>query len=308
MTVLKWIGGVLLAVLLLLVLWGALIEPRFLLDVQSYEAEVPGLPPEWEGQTVALMADFQVGMWFDNNGMVEEAVEEILESDAALVLIAGDFLYKPDSAVVRKAVDLVRPLGEAGVHVAAVLGNHDYSLMKKESQIREEIARYLQSELEAAGIRVLQNEALPLTAPGGGDPLYVVGIGSEWADRSNPTAALSGVPGSAARVIFMHNPVAYRDLPAHAAPLALAAHTHGGQVRLPLFPTESWLDIARPREVVADGWAADSIGAAGNRLYVNRGIGFSLVPMRVFCRPELSLFTLRPAAGTLPERAPEGVL
>ena len=131
MSALKWIGGVLLAVIVFLLVWGVAIEPRFLLDTQTHEAEVPRLPSAWEGRTVALFADLQVGMWMDNTGMVERAVEEALEADPALVLFAGDFVYKPDSATVRKAVALVRPLAEAGVPVVAVLGNHDYSMMKE---------------------------------------------------------------------------------------------------------------------------------------------------------------------------------
>ena len=310
MRVLKWIGGVLLTVIVLLLVWGSLIEPRFLLDVQSYEAEVPNLPSAWEGRTVALFADLQVGMWMDNTGMVEEAVEEALEANAALVLIAGDFVYKPDSATVRKAVSLLRPLVEAQVPTIAVLGNHDYSMMKEKSQAREAMARYLASSLEAAGIRVLQNEAVMVPFSESGltseddEPLYVVGIGSVWAEQSNPSAAIAGVSAEAARVVLMHNPIAYRDLPPGSGPLTLAAHTHGGQIRIPLTPSASWLSIARPREVIADGWSGENVGAAGNRLYVNRGIGFSLVPLRIFCRPELTLFTLRPAAGTMPERGP----
>jgi len=92
--------------------------------------------------------------------------------------------------------------------------------------------------------------------------------------------------------VLMHNPVAFRDLPAGSGGLTLAAHTHGGQVRLPFLRSTSWLDIARPREVVADGWAVDSIGAPGNSLYVNRGVGFSALPVRIRCQPELTILTL----------------
>jgi predicted MPP superfamily phosphohydrolase len=304
MSVLKWIGVVLGAIILLLLLWGVLIEPRFLLDQQDYTAEVTNLPPTWEGQRIALLADFQVGMWWDNTGMVAKAIEAAIEAQPALVLIAGDFVYKPDSAKVRKAVDLVRPLTDANVPTYAVLGNHDYSMTSETSEKRVELARYLAEELEAAGIEVLENEAVPVEA-GADEPLYVVGLGSAWADEARPLDALADVPFSAARVIFMHNPITFRDLPAQSAPFTLTAHTHGGQVRVPFTPSSSWLDIAREREVIADGWAADSIGATGNRAYVNRGIGFSIVPARVRARPELSLFTLQRSGGTLPERGPE---
>ena len=303
MSALKKIGSSLLILIGILIVYGVFIEPRVLLDTQTFEAEVPDLPSSWEGQTVALLADLQVGMWFDNTGMVEETVEEAIEADPALVLIAGDFVYKPDTAVVREAVALVRPLAEAGIPTYAVLGNHDYSLMDRQSQVVEEMAAYLTAELEAAGIRVLENERAAVTGSAGEAPLHVVGLGSTWAGRTD-VSVVSQLPAGAPRIVFMHNPIVYRDLPADSSPMTLAGHTHGGQVRLPFTPTNNWLDIVRDREVIADGWATDDVGAAGNRLYVTRGLGFSAVPMRVFCRPELTLFTLRGAERTLPERGP----
>jgi predicted MPP superfamily phosphohydrolase len=300
---LKTIGGILLALLLLLLVYGTLIEPRLLLDVQEHEAAVPDLPAEWDGQKVSMLADFQVGMWWDNTGMVERAVQEAVDQASAAVLIAGDFVYKPDSSVIREAVGYLQPLHDAQIPVVAVLGNHDYSLMKRDSELRPDLAAYLQAELERTGVRVIENETVRLS-PNGLPPLAFVGIGSEWARNSQPSVALSSLPSNEPRIVFMHNPVAYRDMPAGSAPLTLAAHTHGGQVRVPFTPANSWLDIARDREVVADGWAVDSIGAPGNRLYVSRGIGFSAVPIRIFARPEVSVFTLRTHQGPLPERGP----
>lgn len=53
------------------------------------------------------------------------------------------------------------------------------------------------------------------------------------------------------------------------------------------------MSYARENEVHADGWIRN-YGNEGNRLYVNRGIGFSVLPLRLNCPPELTLFTLRP--------------
>ena len=300
----KRVVAALVALVLLLLFYGTAIEPRFLLDTEPYQAEVPNLPEEWEGETVALIADLQVGMWWDNTGMVRKVVREIIETRPALVVIAGDFVYAPDTTVVREAVALVQPLADAGLTTVAVLGNHDYSLGQEKAEPAEDIARYLEAELEQAGIHVLENAALAVPSPAGGLPLHVVGIGSEWADRSRPAEALASVPEDAARLVLMHNPIAFRDLPAGVAPLTMAGHTHAGQIRLKGLPSESWLDIARPREVIAEGWAVDSIGALGNRLYVNRGIGFSIVPLRIWCMPELTLFTLQRAGGEVPTREP----
>ena len=274
-------------VIVLLCLVYAFAEPRVLLDLQLADARLPNLPESWEGKQVALVADFQLGMWLDNDGMVERVLIEAQTRRPKVILIAGDFVYHPDSSTIRNALEALQPVVGLDIPVFAVLGNHDYSIGSEGEEPRLELARYLESRLEEIGITVLENESAIV------DSVYIVGIGSAWADRSKPSQALDDVPSGAPRIVFMHNPISYRELPAHSAPLAMAAHTHGGQLRIPGTPSESWLDIALPREVIADGWAATSIGAPGNRVYVNRGIGFSLVPLRFRCRPELTMFTVR---------------
>lgn len=286
-----------------LMLWGTVIEPRFLLDEASIEAEVPALPDAWAGTTVALFSDFQVGMWGGNVAMAQRAVDTAVARGVAAALFAGDFVYSPDSSEVDRAVGIVRAFREAGIPFVAVLGNHDYSLMNPSSDVDEATLAYLRAQLQEAGATVLENEATPLAR--GSDTLWVAGIGSVWAGRSHPSEALDGVPPEAARLVLMHNPESYRGIPAGQAPLALAGHTHGGQIRLIPGRSDSWLDVVREGETVEDGWAMDSVGARGNRLYVTRGIGFSGAPIRINCRPELTLVTLRAAAGDLPARGPQ---
>ena len=285
--------------------YGVVIEPRILLDDEAFEAELPNLPPGWDGRTVALVADFQIGMWLDNEGMAREAIDDAIDDGVSLALIGGDFLYRPDSAKVLRAVDIVRPLVAAGIPTVAVLGNHDYSLMKETSRVVHRWADYLTAELEAAGVQVLVNEAVPVVA--GGDTLWVAGVGSSWADMADVDATLAAIPDGAPRIWLMHNSEAFRDIPSEEAHLAFAGHTHGGQVRV--FPGDhtSWLDIVRQGEVAADGWAADSIGAPPNRIYINRGIGFSTVPVRINCRPELTEITLRVPDGPVPSVGPGAV-
>lgn len=285
--------GISAVLLVLVVLLGwSFAEPRLLLDVEETEARLADLPNSWVGERIAVVADLQIGMWLANDGMVERAVQEAVRRRPKVVLIAGDFVYHPDSSTIRKAVRLMRPLADAAIPTFAVLGNHDYSLSSETDSIRTDLAEFLADQLEEIGISVLENESDEV------DGVHIVGLGSSWADRSRPQDALETIPEAAPRIIFMHNPIAFRELPPHSAPLAIAAHTHGGQLRVPFTPNSSWLGIALPREVIADGWGEDLIGAIGNRIYVNRGIGFSIVPLRFRCRPELTMITLGRSART----------
>jgi predicted MPP superfamily phosphohydrolase len=295
--------GLLLA-LVVGVTYGVGVEPRLLLDDVRFEAELPNLPEGWTGKTVGLVADFQVGMWLGNTGMAEEAIEDAVADSVALMMIAGDFLYKPSESGIREAVDILRPLAEAGIPTVAVLGNHDFSMMHKDSEVVTSYADELTAQLRALGVHVLENDAVPVVSEG--DTLWVAGVGSVWAGRADVAATLASIPAGAPRLWLMHNSEAFREIPGEEAHLAFAGHTHGGQVRVLPGDHSSWLDIVQPGEVAADAWAADSIGQPPNRIYINRGIGFSSVPVRINCRPELTEIILRQPTGEVPSRGIEG--
>lgn len=282
------IGAGLAVALLLVVVYGVAVEPRMILDVREETAVVPGLPESWEGQRVVVLSDFQIGLWLDNAGMVRRAVDEAIDRAPAVALVVGDLVYdEADTATeVGTAVGLLQPLVDAGIPTVAVLGNHDYDA---------EAVPLLVDELRSAGVRVLRNEALPLTAPTGEAPdatVWIVGIGPHLPERDRPEEALAGVPDGAPRIVMMHNPATFDALPPRSAPLAVAGHTHGGQLRLPFTPEWSYLSLVQPGSVHVDGWI-DGYGAEGNRLYVNRGIGMSVLPMRINAPPELTVFELR---------------
>ncbi|TDX27570.1 hypothetical protein DFO67_1132 [Modicisalibacter xianhensis] len=296
-----------------LLVWGTFVAP-YQIDYKEEQAEIPHLPSAWKDREIALIADFQVGMWLSNTETVKDIAERLAQRQPSAVLIAGDFIYHPigDESreeireelekddvreviqELRHALSLLAPLTEAGIPVYAVLGNHDYAMKEPDDTRLEWLAQQVETTLEDVGIKVLVNESLPLPAPVNtdGDPLYLVGIGSHYANNDAPQQALSQLPGDAARLVFMHNPDSFARFPEGSAPLAMAGHTHGGQIRLPWTSDWSWMAMLAKNDVHADGWV-ENYGKPGNRLYVNRGIGFSVIPVRLNAAPEVTLFTLQ---------------
>ncbi|MGI9188941.1 MAG: metallophosphoesterase, partial [Longimicrobiaceae bacterium] len=113
----RYIGGGLLVLVLLMLLWGVAIEPR-LIDTEEEVVELPHLPPAWEGRRIAVIADFQIGMWWANTRTIERIVDRLIEERPAAVLIVGDFVYMPDERldpIVAEATGLVHPLTAAGI-------------------------------------------------------------------------------------------------------------------------------------------------------------------------------------------------
>ena len=317
----KWIRWSLFAVagaFVLLLVWGVGIEPRLIFT--SHEtAQIPRLPQPWEGQRIALIADPQVGIFLSNTDTIRRIVAQLVELRPAAVFIAGDFIYHPledepeevredfdrdefsEDALneLREVIDLLRPLQAAGIPTYAVLGNHDYGLKSVSVSPLPWLAAQVRQQLESIGVRVLQNEAVQLALPQSAvaqprSDLWVVGFGPHLPNRDLTRAALSQVPDDAARLVLMHNPKTFETLPAHSAPLAMAGHTHGGQVRLPWNALRRLVGHINPERSDLSGWI-DDYGQPGNRLYINRGIGFSRFPIRFNCPPEITIFTLRSA-------------
>jgi uncharacterized protein len=279
--------GAILGVLVLLLLYGSLVEPRLILDERRDEAPIPGLGEPRAGTEVAVFSDLQIGMWWANTGMVQRIVDRVVAAEPDVVLLGGDFLYgsSPDpTRQVDTVMTLLRPLLDSGIPTYAVLGNHDYASGG---------AQEMEAALEQAGVPVLDNEAQPV--PGDGE-LYVVGLGPARMDRADVDEALRGVPEDAPRVVLMHNPTSFPALPARSAPLALAGHTHCGQIALPGRPHWSYLQLTEEEALVAGGYAFDAYGEPGNRLFVTCGVGFSLLPLRVNAPPQVVFFELQPAS------------
>jgi hypothetical protein len=292
----------LLKILAGVVIYGTAIEPRFVIR-EDQTASIPQLPPAWEGKQIAVFADLQIGMWWSNRDAARRLVRKVVSIRPAAVLIAGDFVYDADDSVdsqMDEVLAILDPIFAQHIPTYAVLGNHDYSLMNEGSQKESHVAHRVRVRLDSAGVRMMDNRfsalamsdsdasaAPDLTSP----PLYLVGVGEKWAKNDRPNAVLDSLPAGAPRIVFMHDPDSYAQIGAGQAPLAIAAHTHGMQLGIPFVSDWLWRHKFSDNGSGVAGWI-DHYGEAGNHLYVNRGVGFSLIPARIHAPPELTIFTL----------------
>ncbi|MEM0915997.1 MAG: metallophosphoesterase, partial [Planctomycetota bacterium] len=155
--------------------------------------------------------------------------------------------------------------------------------------------------LEAAGVPVLENDALRLQRDG--RPFWLAGLGDQLALRPGAgrtavqgvddlQATLAAVSDDAPVILMAHEPDIFPQVRAAARPVALtvAGHTHGGQVRLfgrsPVVPSRHGNRYAygRVTEPRPDGTPAD--------LVVSGGLGLSVAPIRLGVPPEIVLLEL----------------
>jgi len=227
-----------------------------------------------DGLRIAVMSDFHFDETLDDL-LVAEAVALSNSQDPHIVLLPGDFVSHDALAVRQLAPHLQNLRAQLGVFAST--GNHDHW----------STLQVITDTLRENGIETLRNESRILSF--GGLDFAVIGLDSVWGGRPSPREASRELPGDMPRILSMHEPDyfdVYPDVDQPHPILQVSGHTHGGQVCAPfigplLLP--SW----------GKKYAAGPFGEAGRWLYVTRGIGTIGPPARFFCRPEVSLITLR---------------
>ncbi|MFA4966178.1 MAG: metallophosphoesterase [Thermoleophilia bacterium] len=238
-----------------------------------------------DGLIVVQLSDFHAGFVPSFNlRAMRKAVDLALAARPDLVVITGDFTCGPhgEAEFRRQLRRLAAPLGVFGV-----LGNHDHGDSKAP------FVRPLDPALlEECGVRLLTNDAAVL--PHRGAWIEVAGVDDTDGGHDDLPAALAALerrPGALRLLLSHHAEVVLRTRPGDFH-LTLAGDTHGGQICLPLPGRRILLSDLSAR------FAEGAYDIGGRALYVTRGVGTSMLPLRAFCRPEVVVF--RVAAGGRP--------
>ena len=118
------------------------------------------------------------------------------------------------------------------------------------------------------------------------DDLWIAGLDDAASGRPDLSKALVGAPTAAFKLVLMHAPDYFKDI-AGRFDLALAGHTHGGQISAPGYGP-LWLPPGGHHYV--RGWFTLN----RSNLFVSRGLGTSIVRARFLARPELAIIDIRP--------------
>jgi predicted MPP superfamily phosphohydrolase len=212
---------------------------------------------------------------------LESICRRAVEKKPDLVLLTGDFLTMESQAHPELLARALAPLRELPGRVFACLGNHDH-----------EAPNTVRSALASAGVRLLVDEAETIATEAG--LVQVLGFDFTWRDRAAHLRRVSAeyprVPG-AFRLALLHDPGAFRYLPAGEADLVLSGHTHGGQVGFVSLGLP-WTLMRLFAKIPDHGlWARGS-----DKLYVHRGTGHYGFPLRLGVPAEESLLAVHAPA------------
>lgn len=274
----KSVGKLCRLTFLLVIIVGILLVDAFVIEpnwiaVERVVVSNEELAQVLSGVTVVQISDLHVRnkLGYRENSLIEKV--NSLNPD--IILVTGDILENIDELPV--AISLLQRL-KARKGIYAVLGNTDYKLWRfKMDRLVEELSK--------EGVVFLRNENLSVSLPNG-RALRLAGVDDPVTKRANLTKALAGIPDAEPVLLMAHSPVVYTQAILAGVNLVLAGHTHGGQVGIPWLIRQS--EYANRSDVMS-GIVRDG----KTTMYVNRGIGTKTLPIRLFCRPEITAFTFK---------------
>lgn len=247
----------------------ALTEP-FRLTVEHTPIYLARLPRAFEGFRIVHLSDVHHGP-FTSVKQIERAVETANSLQPDMIALTGDYVSK-ERAYAAPCAEMLGML-EARFGVFAVLGNHDHWTD----------AALITDLFRAEGITMLVNEGMRFEKDGAA--FWLAGVDDSMVGLEDLSLALAGAREDEMKLLLAHNPIILRKAARAGVDLVLSGHTHGGQVSLR--PERN--DVVRPRRRVRQGLARQD----QTQIYVTRGLGTVVLPVRFGCPPEVSLLELR---------------
>ena len=239
------------------------------LSVEQVRITLPRLPKKLDGFRVLHLSDTHHSP-FTGLEHISRAVAIANQLNPDLVALTGDYV----SHEAQYIAPVAKVLGElkAAHGVYACLGNHDHWTD----------AESMTQQLEHHGVRVLVNEGFRLESTDA--PFWLCGVDDHMVGKTDLPAALKGAFPDEFKLLLAHNPVIFRRAARASVDLTLSGHTHGGQVKM-RDPEKRLL----PNRRLTSGLHRRH----QSHIYITRGIGTVVLPIRFQCPPEISVLELR---------------
>lgn len=237
---------------------------------------IPNLPEKFKGFTIGMMSDIHSSVFMNKEDM-SGYVRSMNELKTDMIVVTGDFVNSKTEEVYPFAEAFSELRAEHGVY--GCLGNHDFFTKNVE---------LVAKKIDECGVRLLRNDAVKIQKDGTFFNLVGVddiGRNVDPADYMNK--ALAFAKNDQPKILLCHKPYYFQQAKDLGIDLTLSGHTHGGQVVFGVVDSTR-ISLA----TLASKYISGLYTLGSSNLYVNNGIGFTGLPVRINCPAELTVITL----------------
>ena len=230
------------------------------------------------GLKIMQLSDLHVYMLAIDAKTVRKVIKD---ENPDVIVITGDYIDKPLQA--SAFLEYLNAISK-GYRTLLCLGNHDFRAFKGN---RKGLERFIQ-EIEALNVEVLHNRSVVIEK----DSAKYNFIGIEDLRGGNPDIekALEGALPDIPKIAFTHNPDLAINIPGKIVDYLLCGHFHGGQIWMP-WNLEFFL--LRRDQLCRMGLRRGFHRINDIKVYMNRGLGNVVVPLRFLSPPEITVINIK---------------
>ncbi len=244
---------------------------RNIVQVNRYKIPIANLPPSFHGFTLAQLTDLHLG-FLVSESFIEGIVHRTNRLGTDIIVCTGDYVHERNTIEEIEKVWPILSKLEAKHGVYSVLGNHDHWADSDRSL----------DWLERTGQNI-RHQCKPIYK--GRDRILIGGAGDYWEDELKIDEAFFCSDENECRILLAHNPDSVDTEFKTPLSLVLSGHTHGGQVVIPF--------VGPPILPVKNkNYSSGLIATPKTQLFISRGIGWAIYPVRFNCYPEIAVLEL----------------
>lgn len=255
-------------------------------QLKEVELRLENLPESFDGYRLVQISDIHARSYANRQKSLQRIVGIINSQNPDLIAFTGDIITL-DASELGPIKEILKEL-KAKDGLVAVVGNHDYGIYSDPSHKRlsGEILSDVIKEEKTMGWNVLMDENIKISR--NQDSIAVVGVQNtspsrHFPSKGNLNKASEGTEGMF-RILLTHDPMHWEaEILGKDYPLTLSGHTHAMQFSL-LGWCPSIYIFKQYRGLYSEGQ---------QHLYVNIGLGETILPFRIGTPPEITLITLR---------------
>ena len=249
---------------------------RYIVLTNVYRVSVPNLPRAFSGFRIVQLSDLHYGFLVPL-GLIRHVVERANRLKPDLIVCTGDYVHERNSTAQINQVWPVLSRLKAPSGVYSILGNHDHWADTAQSDYWLKRTR---QDLRHMVVRVEREK----------QNLWLAGAGDLWEDHRDLDIMLSKIPDSGCRIVLAHNPDSADTAFSKRIDLMISGHTHGGQVDVPFLGTP----VLPVRNKNYSSGLKRSV--RGSKIFISKGIGWAIYPIRFNCFPEIAVLELVPGS------------